>query len=94
MVANRLANSGKSWTDLIARENSGTYNNAWHILDWKTWGGPKTPIPKRDFFWQVELMPGYAFPIDLSQVLKNQGYWASYNRIYNKFLFNLTMQPG
>ena len=35
MVANRLANSGKIWTDLIAKENSGTYNNAWHVLDWK-----------------------------------------------------------
>jgi hypothetical protein len=91
MVANRLANSGKSYTEWIARENSGTYNNAWHALDLNKWT-PQTSLPERDLFWHVELMPGLAFPVDLSDVLKTQGYWGSYNRIYNKFLSSITMQ--
>lgn len=93
MAANRLAYTGKAWTAMIARENSGTYNNAWHIIDWKTWH-PNSPLPRSDFLWQVELMPTYAFPLDLSETLRTRGYWASYNRIYNRFLYDITMQPG
>ena len=27
MLANRLAKTGKEWTDIFAQHNSGTYNN-------------------------------------------------------------------
>ncbi|CAG2104490.1 unnamed protein product, partial [Medioppia subpectinata] len=35
VVANRLADSGKEWTDLFAQYNSGTYNNQFMIVDYK-----------------------------------------------------------
>lgn len=90
MVANRLATTGQSWTEIAAIENSGTYNNAWHIVDWNVWS-PGQPIPD-GFLWQTEQMPGVMKPIDLSPVLRSQTYWASYNRVYDAELFNLTGQ--
>ena len=32
-VANRIANTGKHWTELFKQNNSGTYNSQWMILD-------------------------------------------------------------
>jgi hypothetical protein len=34
MVSNRLARSGKEWTKLFEKFNSGTYNNQWMVLDY------------------------------------------------------------
>ena len=33
MVANRLAKSGEEWVEIFKRENSGTYNNQFQVLD-------------------------------------------------------------
>lgn len=33
-VANRLANSGKEWTEIFKQNNSGTYNSQWMIVDY------------------------------------------------------------
>ena len=35
MVANRLARDGPSWASVFSRWNSGTYNNEFHIVDYK-----------------------------------------------------------
>lgn len=35
IVANRLAEDGKSWTDFFSMHNSGTYNNQWMVVDYK-----------------------------------------------------------
>lgn len=34
-VANMLATNGSAWADLLARENSGTYNNQYMVVDLK-----------------------------------------------------------
>lgn len=34
-VANMLAANGSAWADLLARENSGTYNNQYIVVDLK-----------------------------------------------------------
>ena len=34
-VANRIANTGKHWTELFKKNNSGTYNSQWMILDFE-----------------------------------------------------------
>ncbi len=88
MAANRLASSGAEWVATLSQQNSGTYNNAWHVVDWKTWS-PGSPIPD-GFLWHVEQMPGTFSPIDLSPVLRAQTYWSSYNRVFEPSLFNLT----
>ncbi|KAI5630156.1 putative phospholipase B-like 2 precursor, partial [Silurus asotus] len=36
IVANRLARSGKEWADMFSQYNSGTYNNQWMIVDYKS----------------------------------------------------------
>ena len=36
VIANRLADSGEEWTDLFGQYNSGTYNNQFMIVDYKT----------------------------------------------------------
>lgn len=33
LVANRIAKSGKEWTEIFGRHNSGTYNNQFMIND-------------------------------------------------------------
>ena len=35
MVATGWATSGKHWTELFSRENSGTYNNQWMLRFWR-----------------------------------------------------------
>lgn len=35
-VANRLANSGKEWTEIFKQNNSGTYNSQWMIFDFSS----------------------------------------------------------
>lgn len=34
-TANRIAETGKQWTDIFKRNNSGTYNSQWMILDFQ-----------------------------------------------------------
>ena len=35
IVANRVADGGKSWSDFFSMHNSGTYNNQWMVIDYK-----------------------------------------------------------
>jgi hypothetical protein len=90
MVANRLATSGQSWVQTFARQNSGTYNNAWHVVDWNVWS-PGQPIPS-GFLWFLESMPGYVSTRDLSDYLRVQTYWASYNVAFDPYIFNISGQ--
>ncbi|XP_062501314.1 putative phospholipase B-like 2 [Corticium candelabrum] len=77
IVANRLANTGEEWCKLFARYNSGTYNNEWMIVDYKQFvPGHKV---QSDTLWVLEQIPGYVEYHDMSHVLNEKGYWASYN---------------
>ena len=95
MVANRLATSGESWSDVFKQHNSGTYNNQFMVLDYKLF----TPgAPLRDgLLYVFEQMPGpYYVYADHTNYLRagNQSYWASYNRIASPFLYNITNQTA
>jgi Phospholipase B len=85
MVSNRLASSGQLWVSLMSRENSGTYNNAWHIVDFKLFQSGDA-IPD-GFLYHLELFPGLIRSIDLSSILRAQTYWSSYNRPFSVDLF-------
>jgi hypothetical protein len=80
IVANRLAIDGKTWTDIFALNNSGTYNNQFQILDMK-----RIDIEGKNIYdnalWILEQVPGYTQAADKTDVLR-MGYWPSYNSAY------------
>ena len=89
VVANRLAKTGKQWTDIFRRYNSGTYNNQWMIVDYKLFK-PGKPLPGADLLWVLEQIPGFIHADDQTALLKSQSYWPSYNIPFYKDVFNLS----
>lgn len=80
MVSNRLANNGAEWLKYFPMNNDGTYNNQWMIADYKLF----TPgsAPKDGFLMMGEQMVTYFETKDLTQILRDNTYWASYNNVY------------
>jgi hypothetical protein len=91
MIANRLANDGRQWTKLFSRYNSGTYNNQWMVLDYDVFE-PGRPI-RDNLLWVLEQLPGMVIANDVTDVLKTQGYWASYNSPYFKEVYEASGMP-
>jgi hypothetical protein len=77
MVANRLTDDGYSWTQVFARNNSGTYNNQFQILDLKKIDTTKKKI-ESGALYIVEQLPGSCDVQEVTDNLK-KGYWPSYN---------------
>uniref|UniRef100_A0A914UZU6 Phospholipase B-like n=1 Tax=Plectus sambesii TaxID=2011161 RepID=A0A914UZU6_9BILA len=88
-IAHRLANSGKEWAEIFSKYNSGTYNNQWMVIDYKLFT-PGQPLPAEGLLYVLEQMPGYVEHSDRTHVLKDQGYWPSYNRAYYERIFNIS----
>jgi hypothetical protein len=80
MVANRLATDGRQWTKLFTLFNSGTYNNQWMVLNYNLFE-PTKPL-KAGVLWVLEQLPGLVVSKDVTNVLNETGYWASYNIPY------------
>ena len=86
MVANRLASSAEDWTKIFQKENSGTYNNQYMILDINKINLKKKKIPEKSLMI-IEQIPGEVEINDVTKQLKNKYYWPSYNVPYSKKLF-------
>lgn len=80
MVANRMASSAPHWSVLYTERNSGTGNAQWMIVDYNRFV-PGKPVPDGTL-WVIEQIPGTSFKKDVSFMLRDTGYWASYNRPY------------
>lgn len=93
MVANRLSLTGQQWTNTFARFNSGTYNNQWMVLDYKLFESTSQKLP-RGFLWILEQIPGLVMSKDVTPILEEQGYWASYNSPYFTEIFNESGLPA
>mmetsp|Transcript_46687 Transcript_46687/g.143979 ORF Transcript_46687/g.143979 Transcript_46687/m.143979 type:complete len:550 (-) Transcript_46687:99-1748(-) len=91
MVANRMASSGPQWVDVFSRQNSGTYNNEWLVLDMNLIT-PGSDFPANTFTL-ADQMPGKVFSGDLTRTL-SAGYVPSYNVPYFKAAFELAGFPG
>jgi len=92
VVANRLATTGKEWTEIFGRHNSGTYNNQWMIVDYKRF---KPGKPLRDgLLWVLEQLPTLVVSRDVTDTLRQQSYWPSYNSPYFTSIFNLSGVPS
>ncbi len=80
-VSNTLAHSAKDWVDTFGKYHSGTYINQWMVLDMQLYNiHSKEILP--EFFYVLEETPGYIRYEDMTDVLKNQTYWASFNNPY------------
>ncbi|KAH7964880.1 hypothetical protein HPB49_002205 [Dermacentor silvarum] len=88
IVANRLATTGKEWSELFAEQNSGTYNNQWMVVDYKKFK-PGQPLPD-GLLYVLEQLPHYINITDATHVLRNQSYWPSYNVPASEFIFNMS----
>jgi len=78
MATNRLAKSGPHWTRLYSSMNAGTYASQWMVVDYNLLR-PGKPIPD-NVLWLVEAVPGLTHQEDLSDHLRRNGYWPSFNR--------------
>lgn len=93
IVANRLATSGKEWSDTFSQHNSGTYNNEWMVLDYKKYT-PGDATLQDDLLWVLEQLPGTIVAEDCTDTLREQGYWPSYNAPYFPLIYNLSGTPA
>jgi len=92
IVANRMATNGQDWTQIFAKENSGTYNNQWMVVDYNKFR-PGQPI-QDGTLWIIEQIPGFTESGDVTKYLQTQGYWPSYNVPYFSFIYNISGYPG
>ena len=88
VLANRLSGNGREWGEIFARENSGTFNDQFQILDLN-----KIDLEKRKInegaLTIVEQIPGRVEIGDMTDVLK-KGYWPNYNTPYFKVIRDLS----
>jgi len=90
IIANRISDKAKDWTEVFSTLQSGTYNNQWMVLDWKNFSPNKTIAA--DTLWIVEQAPLLSVSSDVSSYL-GFGYWPSYNVPYNEFMYNYMGYP-
>ena len=85
ILSNRLAKSGEDWINIFIRENSGTYNNQFQVLDLS-----KIDLNKKDIqdkaLMIIEQLPQYNQSGDVTQYLR-KGYWPSYNIPFFKNIY-------
>ena len=72
IVANRLASSGEEWTCVFRKENSGTYNHQYMILDLNLIVLKNKKIPEKSLMI-IEQIPGEIEINDVTNALK-EGY--------------------
>ncbi|XP_075889291.1 putative phospholipase B-like 2 [Nelusetta ayraudi] len=87
IVANRLATNGLQWADIFSRNNSGTYNNQWMIVDYKLFSPGQTKF-EEGLLLILEQIPGLIHVEDKTRELLEKSYWASYNIPYFEQIFN------
>ena len=88
MAANRIAQNGKEWTDIVSLYNSGTYNNQWMVINYNNIR--KDGTLKDGALWVLEQLPGQVWAEDQTHVLREKGYWASYNRAFYPEAFKVS----
>ncbi len=77
-AASWLAADGEGWTAAVAAHNSGTYNNAYFVVDAKRFA-PRAKSLKRGLLWVAEQIPGRVVARDVTASLAEHSYWAAFN---------------
>ncbi|ETO01907.1 hypothetical protein RFI_35532, partial [Reticulomyxa filosa] len=68
---------GEDWYSYVSRENSGTYNNQYMVINYGSFT-PNEPLPD-NMLWVVEQIPGLVAGQDMTNILR-RGYFASYDK--------------
>ncbi|KAH0796052.1 Laminin A family protein [Histomonas meleagridis] len=90
-----VTDNGEDWTKEFIKENSGTYNNQYIVLDTKLFvkNSTKHERPK-NLLWVLEQLPGFYESADLTDLLYNTSYFGSVNSPIFESVFNLADYPG
>lgn len=78
----RIATDGQSWAQAFSRENSGTYNNEFMIVDYNKFTPASSSSLPSGLLTVLEQLPGTITFNDMTAWVQQHGYWASYNRIF------------
>ena len=97
ILANRLASSAETWTELFKMENSGTNNAQIMILDMNKINLKDKKIENKALMI-IEQIPKYTEIADVTDYLR-KGYWPSYNvpfinKIYNDSGYKVITKDG
>lgn len=85
-------NKGEEWVDTFMKNNMGTYNNQYVVVDTNLFTRGKRP--GKDFMWVVEQVPGpFWQKEDVTEQVLSMGYWPSINKPHSKYLYNLMGYP-
>lgn len=91
MVACQIGKDGLDWGNVFKRYNSGTYNNQYMIVNMNLFVPGKEIIDLSDnLVWIVSQMPGMVPSLDVTNIVRKQGYWASYNLNYISALYDIS----
>ncbi|XP_015275209.1 PREDICTED: phospholipase-B 81-like [Gekko japonicus] len=86
-LANMMADSGKTWAQMFAKQNSGTYNNQYMVLDTN-----KITLQKcidNGALYVIEQIPKHVEYSDQTNILR-KGYWPSYNIPFHETIYNMS----
>lgn len=85
-IANRMSSDGRTWCSNFIRENSGTYNNQYFVVDTKKFT-PGTK-PTSGLLWAIEQLPGEYEMGDRTAELVANTYVPSYNTPFFTKIYN------
>ena len=81
----------KEWTEEFIRENSGTYNNQYVVVDAKKFvPGQK---PEKDLIWVIEQLPGMYRSADATELLAERRWFPSINTPWFEDIYNIAGYP-
>ena len=89
IIANRLADTGASWGPIYLKWNSGSYNNMNMIVDYKLFT-PGQAVLQPETLLIVEQIPGYVVTTDVTSMLSQNRYFASYNIAFDPMIRRLS----
>lgn len=90
-AANFLASTGDEWANIFQRENSGTYNNQYMVVDLNKFD-PRHQLVMPGLLTVIEQIPGLVEFEDLTNTLL-EGYWPSMNIPYFPEIYKQSGYP-
>lgn len=82
------ARNGEEWVDLFIKDNSGTYNNDYYVIDINKFTPGKKPT--KDLVWLIEQTPSdKIYKSDVTENLTKKGHIASFNVPVSKEIYDL-----